>query len=126
MDEINRLIDEKRAELGKSLRPLFGDDSGMAAAMMVGALCGEFCDTSGNIKEDDQARFLVALGLLPSGSKANPMPDARSQADGTFQPIFLQGGAEHQSLRRFPTRDGAERYGTDFKMKFLAAARRED
>jgi len=58
------IIDERR-ELWKKLAPIMGEDSDLAAGILIMALRREF---GYPIKEEDQPRFQAALDRLPRGS----------------------------------------------------------
>src|SRR5262245_6825422 len=112
MDKVGHLIEQRRHELQKILKPVFGEDSNNAAEMMLRALCREFDDLVG---EDEYHRFLSALARLPTDSKAKPWINGGQHVDGPpFRPSFFEGGVRYLSTRVFDTKDAANDYSQDF------------
>ena len=120
MDEIKRLIAEKRSELREALKPIFQEDSSNAAAILIAALLREFGDP---ISEADRQRFLDALAQLPKGSKAKPGYLIGSYDKGSsnehWKVTFTDedGNIEYQSSKQFATEPEANAYATEFLIR---------
>jgi hypothetical protein len=121
--EIDRLVDEKRRELQRSLEPVFHDEGNNTAAILIDALRHEFGYPT---TKDDRPRFLAALARLPRGHAAKPTRLFNRHEDGRsfFTLIFSEGGMLYYSSKRFDTEDAADRYASWFLMR-LAELRGE-
>ena len=113
MDDIERLIDEKRHELESGLQEAFHKDSKNVAAMLITALRREFGDGKGNILKDREQACADALKLLPRGSTARPPAYLLSE-----QPAFRVSFGEYRSSKLFDTKEEAEKYVTYFLTRF--------
>jgi len=115
------IIDERR-ELWNRLAPIMGEDSDLAAGILIMALRREF---GYPIKEEDQPRFQAAFDRLPRGSTVKPQPLPVSSYSGNTGPywsvIFIESGSQHRSSKRFDTKADAEAYADDFLLRLEEA-----
>src|ERR1700746_1648095 len=63
------MVDERRCALMERLRPIMGEDSSIAADILIQALRREFNEL---VKKEDQVRYQAAFDRLPQGSTAKP------------------------------------------------------
>ena len=115
------IIDERR-ELWNRLAPIMGEDSDLAAGILIMAPRREF---GYPIKEEDQPRFQAALDRLPRGSTAKPQPLPASSYSGNAGPYwsvtFIEGGSQHRSSKRFDTKADADADADDFLLRLEEA-----
>src|SRR5690348_14060613 len=92
------IVDERR-ELWKRLAPVMGEDSDLAAGILIMALRREF---GAPISEEDRPRFQAAFDSLPQGSTVKPQPLPVSSYSGNAGPYwsvtFIESGVPHRSL----------------------------
>ena len=112
--EIERRIDERRAELRQSLRQAFGDETENAVAMLIAAFRRTYDDPA---KQIDRALVLAALDQLPKGSSASPRGQLNMVGD-RFGVIFSEAGqSRYYSSKTFATADEADQYASNFQMR---------
>jgi hypothetical protein len=63
------MVDERRCALMERLRPIMGEDSSIAADILIQALRREFNEL---VEKEDQVRYQAAFDRLPQGSTAKP------------------------------------------------------
>lgn len=115
-EELERLTDDKHQALIETLHDPFGADSKTASAILMSALRREF---AGQLKEEDQPRFVAALSLLPAASTAKPRfvrAHAKSNESGGqyYVARFAEGIRDYDSARQFASAEEAEAYGSQF------------